>query len=96
MGKGLAIAGFVCSLVGLVLGFLSGIFSLISFPLAVVGLVLAIVGRKKLIAQGGKTGIATAGFVMGIIAVCITAIAFFTCGICILAAGGVGNIINQL
>ena len=85
MGKGLAIAGFVCSLLGLILGFLNGIFSILGLPLSIVGLVLSIIGRKKLLEQNTKSGIATAGFILGIIAVSISAITFFTCGICILA-----------
>lgn len=89
MGKGQAIAGFVLSLVGLVLGFMSGVFSIIALPTAIVGLVLAIVGGKKLKANDQKSGIATAGLVIGIIAVVISAITFFTCGICVLCAATV-------
>lgn len=89
MGKGQAIAGFVLSIVGLVLGFMSGVFSIIALPTAIVGLVLAIVGGKKLKANAQKSGIATAGLVIGIIAVVISAITFFTCGICVLCAATV-------
>ena len=86
MGKGLTISGFVAGLVGLILAFLSGFFSVISLPLSIVGLVLSVVGGKKLQANGEKSGLATAGLVIGIIAVCISAICFFTCGICVLVA----------
>jgi len=82
MGKNQAIAGFVLSIVGLVLGFLSGFFSLIALPVAIVGLVLAVIGGKKIKAAGQTSGIATAGLVLGIIAVVLTGISFFTCGIC--------------
>jgi len=47
-----------------------------------------VIGGKKLEANGQPKGIATAGLVLGIIAVIISGIAFFTCGICILCAGG--------
>ena len=88
MGKGQAIAGFVLSLVGIVFGILSGLFSLIGLPVAIVGLVLSVIGGKKLRANGQPAGIAIAGLVLGIIAVVFTAIAFFTCGLCILCYGG--------
>ncbi|MBE5756341.1 MAG: DUF2207 domain-containing protein [Clostridiales bacterium] len=86
--KGLAIAGFVVSLVGLVLSFLGTIFSIVALPVAIVGLVLAVMAGKKFKAAGEKSGLATAGLVIGIIAVVISAILFFTCGICALALVG--------
>ncbi|MBQ8658277.1 MAG: hypothetical protein IJ506_04005 [Clostridia bacterium] len=84
MGKGQAMAGFVLSIVGLVLGFLGGWFSIVALPAAIVGLVLAVIGGKKLKADNQKSGIATAGLVIGIIAVVFSTIFFFTCGICTL------------
>lgn len=91
MGKGTTIAGFVLSIAGLVLGFFSGVFSIIGLPVSIVGLILAVVGGKKLRANGQPAGLATAGLVIGIIAVVISAITFFTCGICILCAGVVDS-----
>ncbi len=84
MGKGLSIAGFVLGIVALVLGFLSGWFSIIALPIAIVGLVLSVVGGKKAQANGEKNGFATAGLVIGIIAVVLSAILFFSCGLCVL------------
>ncbi len=84
MGKSQSVAGFVVSLVGLVLSFLGGIFSIIALPASIVGLVLAVNGGKKYKANGEKSGLATAGMVIGIIAVLFSAIFFFTCGICVL------------
>lgn len=83
--KGLTIAGFVATLVGLVLSFLSGFLSIIALPISIVGLVLAIMGGKKFKNAGQNSGLATAGLVIGIIAVCISAVCFFTCGLCALA-----------
>ncbi len=91
MGKGQAIAGLVLSIAGLVLGFLSGIFSILGLPCSIVGLVMAVTGGKKLRANNMPSGIATAGLVVGIIAVVISAITFFTCGLCILCAAGVAS-----
>ncbi|MBP3666539.1 MAG: hypothetical protein J6K29_05755 [Clostridia bacterium] len=90
MGKGITIAGFVLSIVGLVLGFLNGVWSIIGLPVSIVGLVLAVVGGKKLRANGQPTGLGTAGLVLGIIAVVISSITFFSCGLCILCAAGAG------
>lgn len=84
MGKGKAIAGLVLGIVGIVCGLLSGYLSLIGLPIAIVGLVLSVKGGKQLRADNQPTGLATAGLVLGIIAVVFTAIAFFTCGLCII------------
>ncbi len=86
MGKGQAIAGFVCAIVGLVFGFIPGVFAVLGLPIAIVGLVLSVIGGKKLKANNQPNGIATAGMVVGIIATVITAITFFACGICVLVA----------
>ncbi len=82
MGKGYAVAGLVLSILGIVLSLFGAWLSIISLPVAIVGLVLAVVGGKKLKANGQSAGIATAGMVIGIIAVVLSAIFFFTCGIC--------------
>lgn len=89
--KGKAIAGLVLGIVAIVLGILGGIFSLIALPAAIVGLVLSVSGGKALKAANMPKGIATAGLVIGIIAVVFTAISFFTCGICVLCAAGVAE-----
>lgn len=84
MGKGQVVAGFVLGIVGFVLSFLSGWFSIIALPTAIVGLVLSIVGGKKMRTNGQASGLATAGLVIGILAVVFSAILFFTCGVCTL------------
>ncbi len=80
--KGQATAGLVLGIVGLVFSFLGTWFSVIALPISIVGLVLSVMGGKKLKAYGQPAGIATAGLVLGIIAVVFSAIFFFTCGIC--------------
>ncbi len=82
--KGMTIAGFVMSIVGLVLCLFGGWFSIIALPVSIVGMVLAIVGGQKLKAAGQPKGLAIAGMVIGIIATVFSAIFFFTCGICVL------------
>ena len=95
MGKGYAIAGFVLTLVGLVIGFIP-LVALVGFPVAVVGLILSVVGGKKLGASGQPKGLATAGLVLGIIAVVITGITFLTCGLCTLCAAGTAGALEGL
>ena len=80
--KGKAVAGLVLGIVSLVFGFLGTWFSVLALPMAIVGLVLSVSGGKQLKAAGQPAGVATAGLVLGIIAVVLTAIFFFTCGIC--------------
>lgn len=80
--KAKTIAGFVLGVVGIVFSFLGGWFSILALPVAIVGLVLSVLGGKGYKAAGEKSGIATAGLVLGIIAVVLSAVAFFTCGIC--------------
>ena len=95
--KGKAIAGLVLGIVGIVFSFLGTWFSVLSLPIAVVGLVLSVLGGKSLKAAGQPAGIATSGLVLGIIAVVLSAIAFFTCGICtICVASSAGAVENAL
>ncbi len=57
--NGLSIAGFIVSIASLFLG-LFGI-------TGVIGVALSAVGRSQAVREGGKTGLATAGIIMGII-----------------------------
>lgn len=65
--SGLSIAGFVLSLVSFFA------FGVICGPL---GLVLSINARKKAVETGDKTGLATAGIVLGVIACGLLAVGF--------------------
>ncbi len=58
--NGLSIAGFVVSLVTC---FVFGLYGISG----IVGIVLSAVGRGQAVRNGGKTGLATAGIVIGII-----------------------------
>ena len=86
MGKNQSIAGLILGIVGIVFAFgpISAWLCVIALPVAIVGLVLSVVGGKKLKAEGQPAGIATAGLVVGIVAVVFAAISFFTCGICVI------------
>ncbi len=86
-GKGMAVSGFVISLVALVFYFIVagivtvqaalgggyglGIFWLI---LSLAGTILCVMGMMKLGKTGGKKGLAIAGMIIGIIAVILTAL----------------------
>ncbi len=89
--KGKAIAGLVLGIVAIVFSFLGTFFSILALPMAIVGLVLSVMGRKALLAAGQPAGIGTAGLVLGIIAVVLSAIFFFTCGICVLCVAAEVN-----
>lgn len=58
--NGLSIAGFVVSLVSM---FIFGMYGLTGLT----GLILSATGRSKAVQEGDKTGLATAGIVLGII-----------------------------
>ena len=95
MGKGQSIAGLVLGIVALVICWF-GILSFVALPLAIVGLVLSVVGGKKAKAAGKKSGIATAGLVIGIIATVFASIAFISCGLCALCAEATGAALSTL
>jgi hypothetical protein len=65
---GIAIAGFVCGLVGMILTIIIICF-FIGAPLALVGVVLSAIGMKQANETGAKKGLAIAGLVCGIIGV---------------------------
>lgn len=97
MGKGQAIAGLILGIVAIVFAFgpVSAWLCVIGLPVAIVGLVLSVVGGKKLKANGQPKGVATAGLVIGIIAVVFAAISFFTCGLCVICVTAAENEIEN-
>ena len=89
--KGKATAGLVLGIVGLVFSFIGGWFSILALPMAIVGLVLSVSGKKALAAAGQPAGLGTAGLVIGIIAVVFSGIFFFTCGVCVVCVEAAGD-----
>lgn len=103
-GKGLAVAGFVISLVALVFyvfvatavtfaaalggGYGLGIFWLV---LSLAGTGLCVMGMMKLGKTGGKKGLAIAGMIVGIIAVILTAMLVMSIGKIQSAGGEMGD-----
>jgi len=74
-GKGLGIASMILGIAGLIP------FS----PLAIVGLILGIVSKKKSSEVGASAGMATAGIICSIIGI-IFSIIITSCVICLIAA----------
>ena len=83
-----AVVGFVLTILGVVFAFgpISAWLCVIALPVAIVGLCLSVSARKAMKAAGQSAGLATAGLVIGIIAVVFAAISFFTCGLCVICA----------
>ena len=74
-GNGLAVAGFVCSLIGAPVGLIP-LLSWIAFPLGILGVVFGGIGWRRANREperGGK-GLAIAGLVLGILAVILAVI----------------------
>ncbi len=94
-GKGFSIAALVLGIVGVVFGWF-GVFGFIALAASIVGIILAVIGRKRSIAALGKpSGMATAGLVLSIIGTCfagIAVIACTACAACISSAAGVGSL----
>ena len=93
--KGKATAGMVLGIVGIVFAILGTWFSVLSLPISIVGLVLSVIGGKQLKAANQPAGIATAGLVLGIIAVVFSAVSFFTCGLCTICVASSANEIED-
>ena len=77
----MAVAAMVLGILALVVMFIPGI-GVISIPMSIVGIILGAFGKKQLSAEGKPTGMATAGIVMGIIALAISTLFTLICGAC--------------
>ena len=81
-GKGLCIAGLVLGIVSIVLCWWYMI-NIAALATSIIGLVCAVVGRKKGLAAGYRSGIGTAGLVCSIIGCCFAGVFFLTCTVCV-------------
>lgn len=66
-GNGAAVAGFVCGLIGLIFSIIPLFVFIFPGILDVLGIVFGMRGRKAAAEGARQGGLATAGFVMGII-----------------------------
>lgn len=107
--KGGAIASLVLSIIGLILFIIlwccswipfAGYFMILPMILSIVGIVTGISGRKSIpLGQSGRS-MATAGMVISIITLILSAILLVTCGICynctLCGAAGAAKDLNDL
>lgn len=94
MGNGFKVTGLVLGIVGIVsslTGIAVPILAFVGLPVAIVGLVLSVIGNKK-----EKSALGTAAFILSLLAVIFTAIAFFTCGLCVLYVAGTTEALSNI
>lgn len=80
-GKGFSIAALVLGIVSCVLAWFNMV-NITALVTSIVGVVLAVHGRKKAREAGAPTGMGTAGLVLSIVALSLSAIGFIACTIC--------------
>ena len=88
--KTMSIVALVCGILGAVGGFIPGV-CYVALPLAIVGIVFGVMGKKKAKETGEATGLATAGLVLGIIGTAFAVIGLI-CVICVFSTAN--SIIN--
>lgn len=80
--KGISVAALVCGILSIIGGFIP-VVSYFTLILGILGIVFGVKGRKT--SPAGQTGMATAGFVCGIIGTVLN-VAGVLCAICICGA----------
>ncbi len=97
-GKAFGIVALVCGIVGLVLTlcpcFAMCFLNFLAFPLAIVGIIFGVLGKKKSAAVGLKNKLATVGLILSIVTIVvgvIAVIAIFAFGILGSFAEGFNN-----
>ena len=86
-GKGKAVASLVLGIIAIVLAWF-GYLGIVSIVLSIIGIVLSVSAKKDMDAAGVYTskGMATAGFVLSLIALILSAIVFVSCTLCVSCA----------
>ena len=81
-GFGFSVAGLVLGICGIVFGWIPFV-SILVLVCSILGIVFGFMGRKKSVACYGKaSGVATAGFVLGIVGASLCAFGLLTCTVC--------------
>ncbi len=89
-GKGYSVAGLVLGIISCILAWFYGI-NILALILSIIGIILAVKGKKAAMMVGAPTGLGTAGLVLSIIGLCLAAIGFVACTLCVTCVGaGVG------
>ena len=78
----MAVASLVLSIVALIIAIFAPYIGWLAILLGVAGIVLGALGKK----DPNKSGMATAGLVMSIIAVALSSILWIACALCVSAA----------
>ncbi|MGM9680424.1 MAG: hypothetical protein ACI3XR_02855 [Eubacteriales bacterium] len=85
-GKGMAIAGMVLGIISCVIAWFAWI-NILGLITGIIGLILAVKGRKQLKSAGAPTGIGTAGLVLAVIGTVLAGIGFLSCTVCLACVG---------
>ena len=94
-GKSYSIAGLVLGIVSAVIAWWGIYLSIVALVCGIVGIILAIKGKKMAKEAGAPTGLATAGLVLSIIGTVLAGIGFIACGICALCIKSAGDALND-
>lgn len=87
-GRGLSITALVLGICGVVLSWVS-VINVIVLAAGILGIIFGYKGRQKsIIAYGKPSGLATAGFILGIIGTSICGLGVLSCTICAAAVSG--------
>lgn len=81
----MGVAALVLGIIGTLFALIPGLFW-VAIPLALIGLILGVVGRKAAAANNQPTGTATAGMVLGIIGLVIGVAMWVICGMMVSSA----------
>lgn len=84
-GKGMSVAALVLGIVSIVLAWFYMI-NTIALVTGIVGIVMAVKGKKAALESQSPTGMATAGLVLSIVGLCFAVIGFLSCTVCVLCA----------
>ncbi len=94
-GKGMSVAALVLGIVACA-GFWIPMGNIVILILGIVGIILAIKGKKAATAANAPAGMATAGLVLSIIGTVVAGIGFITCTVCTLWIGNAAsNLVNN-
>ena len=81
----MGVAALVLGIIGTLFALIPGLFW-VAIPIALIGLILGVVGRKSAVTNNQPTGVATAGMVLGIIGLVIGVIMWVICGMMVNSA----------
>lgn len=84
-GKGYSIAGLVLGIVSSVLAWFY-LVNIAALVCGIVGIILAVKGKKMAVEASAPTGFGTAGLVLSIIGTCLAGVGFFSCTLCVACA----------